>query len=148
MSTHLEAFAQGNDTRQQQIHYIENLLSQYTQEGTPWIIGGNFNLLPDWASYDRLPPHQQVYFSPETELHTLLTPYPAAPALADMSGPDSCQWYTSFPNDPAVKGQDRTIDYIFASNDLHINSRKVRQQGTLAISDHLPVIVEITVPET
>ena len=127
--------------------YIENLLGTYDRDGTPWIIGGDFNLLPDRASYDRLPPHQQIYFSPQTELNTLLKNYPSTPAVADMSGPDSCRWYTHFPNDPAVKGPDRTIDYIFSADNLQMTSRTVRYDGTLAISDHLPVIVEITIPD-
>ena len=58
MNTHLDAFAQGYDTMQQQIQYIEKLLGSYDNEGTPWLIGGDFNLLPDRAGYDRLPPHQ------------------------------------------------------------------------------------------
>ena len=147
MNNHLEAFAQGYDTMQQQVRYIENLLGTYDRDGTPWIIGGDFNLLPDRASYDRLPPHQQIYFSPQTELNTLLKNYPSTPAVADMSGPDSCRWYTHFPNDLAVKGPDRTIDYIFSADNLQMTSRKVRYDGTLAISDHLPVIVEITIPD-
>jgi endonuclease/exonuclease/phosphatase family metal-dependent hydrolase len=42
-------------------------------------------------------------------------------------------------------GPDRTIDYLFLSVDIKIKNKYVRQQDTLAISDHLPVVAEIVV---
>ena len=57
-------------------------------------------------------------------------------------------YYTHIANDPDAKGKaDRTIDYIFHSNGIETKSYNVRQKDTSTISDHLPLIVEIQIPE-
>src|SRR4029079_838374 len=46
LDTHLDAFAQGSDTMAPQGAHSETLLASLPSAGLPWVIGGDFNLLP------------------------------------------------------------------------------------------------------
>ncbi|MFT6803673.1 MAG: endonuclease/exonuclease/phosphatase family metal-dependent hydrolase, partial [Nitriliruptoraceae bacterium] len=50
------------------------------------------------------------------------------------------------PNDPAVDGTDRTIDFLFHSPTLMLGTHRVLRGDALVISDHLPVIASYTLP--
>ena len=68
--------------------------------------------------------------------------------LEVMGGDNKAQYFTHIANDPDAKGKaDRTIDYVFHSDRIQTISYNVRQKDTEAISDHLPLIVEIKIPE-
>ena len=145
MDTHLDAFAQGSDTMKKQIAYVNNLLSKKEKKGEKWLIGGDFNLLPPGGTeYNALPDAQKAYFNKDTEIKILFDRYNVLPNYDDLNGKDFKKWYTHFPNDPAVKAPDRTIDYIFYSKELKLLTKKVRSSDTLDISDHLPVIAEFS----
>lgn len=146
LNTHLEAFAQGSDTMQRQVEMVESLLEGLTREGKPWVIGGDFNLLPPGQAHSLLPGGQQAYFQPETELRRLFDKFQAIPSQAEVNSADAARWFTHFPNDPAVKAPDRTIDYFFLSPHLEIGEHWVRQEDTMKISDHFPVILETKLP--
>lgn len=145
LNTHLEAFAQGSDTMEKQVAETQALVQRLTDEGYPWVIGGDFNLLPPGA-YDRLSDDQKRYYKPETELARLYDHFQAVPSLADVEGENYQQWYTHFPNNPAVTAPNKTIDYFFLSPHIEVLTSTVRQHDTLSISDHLPVVVEVAVP--
>lgn len=145
MNTHLDAFAQGSDTMQRQVDLVGDLLDQMSRSGRPWLIGGDFNLLPPVAgAYERLKDHEQAAYLPETELRALYERYQVVPGAAETGGPDAARWFTHFPNDPRVGAPDRTIDYIFFSDDVALGARTVRQHDTRAISDHFPIVVELS----
>lgn len=145
LNTHLDAFAQGSDTMQRQVALVTGLLDELSKAGTSWLIGGDFNLLPPVAgAYERLKDHERTAYLPETELRALFERYPAVPGRAETEGPDAAAWFTHFPNDPRVGAPDRTIDYIFFSPDLTLGARHVRQHDTRTISDHFPVVAELT----
>lgn len=147
LNTHLDAFAQGSDTMTRQVQQVDAILSQLTQAGLPWLIGGDFNLLPPTPdAYQRLIPSHQSYYNPETEIIPLYERYQAVPSLAEVTSPEYQRWFTHYPNDPAIAGPDRTIDYLFLSPALGLGEHYVRQHDTLTISDHLPLIAEITLP--
>lgn len=147
LNTHLEAFAQGSNVMEQQVAQTQDLLQRLTDRGYDWIIGGDFNLIPPEASYIRLSDEQKRHDKPETELVHLYDNFQAVPSLADLEGENHQQWYTHFPNNPAVPAPNRTIDYFFLSPKIQVRNAFVRQHDTLDISDHLPVIAEIAVPE-
>ena len=146
LNTHLDAFAQGSDTMQRQVAETRDLLDDLTAAGEPWVIGGDFNLLPPGRQYDDLRPPQQAYYLEDTELSVLTDAYGSVPSVDEANGDDREQWFTHVPNDPAVEGPDRTIDYLFHSPEVTLGEHAVRGEDTLDISDHLPVVVEYTLP--
>jgi endonuclease/exonuclease/phosphatase family metal-dependent hydrolase len=145
INTHLDAFAQGNDTMQRQVAMTRSLLDQLQAEGTPWVLGGDFNLLPP-GQYARLPASQRSWYSPNSELQSLAERFAMVPALHDANGDEQARWYTHYPNDPTVSGPDRTLDYLFYSPQLTLLDAHVRQHDTLRISDHLPVVARLLLP--
>lgn len=147
LNTHLDAFAQGTDTMQQQVAQTKGLLDDLTAAREPWVIGGDFNLLPPGSQYEGLPPAQQAYYEPDSELSVLTDTYESVPSLEEADGPDAERWFTHVPNDPAVDGPDRTIDFLFHAPNLALGDHAVRGADTLEISDHLPVVATYTLPD-
>jgi endonuclease/exonuclease/phosphatase family metal-dependent hydrolase len=145
VNTHLGDFKPGDDTVQRQVAATTQLLNAFEQAGTPWISGGDFNLLPQ-GQYQRLPAAQREHYAPDSELHALWDKYPMIPSNEDVNGDEPRKWYTRFPNDPRVSGPDRTQDYLFYSPTLKRVDAQVRQADTLLISDHLPVIARFLLP--
>ena len=146
MNTHLDAFDQGTDTMEKQVEFVDNLLTQRTQEKYSWLIGGDFNLLAPGKSYNRLQNDQKPHYKEKSELALLFKKYKSMPNLHEINGNDYKRWFTHNPNDPRVKFPDRTIDYMFMSNDIKLKKHYVRQKDTIKISDHFPLIAEIIIP--
>ncbi len=140
MNTHLDAFSQGTDTMQRQIARVDELLSERQKQGIPFLITGDFNLLPPGKGRGRLPEHIQPRFNEKPEIKVLYDKYAAIPSLAQANGPEAAKWYTHLPNDPAITKPDRTIDYMFYDKKLKLLAHRVRQGDTWKISDHLPLI--------
>lgn len=141
MNTHLDAFAQGTDAMEKQVLKTRAVLQS---AGERVLIGGDFNLLPDQASRDRLPPEHQAYYNPQTELKQILEIYSSMPSLQEAAARPE-QWFTHYPNDPLAKGPDRTIDYFFYGKGLKVLDHRIRNEDTLKISDHLPLVAEFQV---
>ena len=146
LNTHFDAFAQGTDTMQRQVAQAADLLADLTSTGRPWVFGGDLNLLPPGPQYDDLGDVQRAYYLPDSELAVLTDVYPVVPSLEEAGGPDRADFYTHFPNGGGVEGPDRTIDYVFVSPLLELGAHSVRSADTLDISDHLPVLAEVTLP--
>ena len=121
------------------------LLDKFESQGTPWLIGGDFNLLPI-GQFLRLPAELRAGYSPDSELHLLWEKYPMVPSNPEATGIDRELWLTHFPNDPRVQAPDRTLDYLFYSPKLQRIEAYVRQEDTLSISDHLPVMGRFLLP--
>jgi endonuclease/exonuclease/phosphatase family metal-dependent hydrolase len=147
MTTHLDIVVPGTDTKVVQVGQINKLLAGLTETGVPWVIGGDFNLLPfDEAAYQRLPVAHQKSYNPQSEIKPLYDNYQAIPSQAEVTGANFAQWFTRFPNDPALPQPDRTVDYLFLPATVKIGDHYVRQKDTLKISDHFPVIAVIQLP--
>ncbi|MFJ4145359.1 endonuclease/exonuclease/phosphatase family protein [Pseudomonas sp. NPDC089734] len=144
INTHLSA-QPDDDTRLRQIQTTGKLLDRFESSGTPWLIGGDFNLLP-LGQYQRLPAEQQARYNADSELHTLWDKYPMIPSNNEASGIERNRWLTHFPNDTRVSGPDRTLDYLFYSPSLKRIDARVRRDDTLLISNHLPVIGRFLLP--
>ena len=145
INTHFDAFAQGDDTMQRQVAMTDGLLQQLQSAGTPWVLGGDLNLLPP-GQFRHLPEDQRGWYAANSELQDLARRYPMIPSLQQSSGAQQAEWYTHYPNDPAARGPDRTLDYLFYSPSLTPLASQVRQHDTLGISDHLPVIGRFFLP--
>ena len=147
MTVHLDLYVPGTNTKDVQLEEINKILTSLSDAGIPWLIGGDFNLLPyDDAAYNRLLPDHQKYYNPRSEIKFLSDHYQVVPSMEEMSGSNYAKWFTRWPNDPAIPAPDRTLDYIFVSDSMTIGEHYVRQEDTLKISDHLPVISEIQLP--
>ncbi|MGE6386252.1 endonuclease/exonuclease/phosphatase family protein [Pseudomonas sp. NPDC078416] len=144
-NTRLSDAEPGGDVRKRQVASVRQLQQTFEQNGTLWITGGDFNLLPQ-GQYQRLPAEQRVPFAVESELRDLWERFPMIPSNEDVTGEDRRKWYTRFPNDPRISGPDRTQDFLFHSPKLKRVEARVRQADTLLISDHMPVIARFRVP--
>ncbi|BFT59719.1 endonuclease/exonuclease/phosphatase family protein [Pseudomonas moorei] len=145
LNTHLDRATQLDDTLQTQISAVTKVLDKFESRGTPWLIGGDFNLLP-LGQYQRLPSEQRTPYSADSALHALWDKYPMIPTNNEASGIDRARWLTHYPNDPGVSGPDRTVDYLFYSPRIKRVEARVRQDDTLRISDHLPLIARFLLP--
>lgn len=145
INTHLDAFAQGDDTMQQQVAMTTRLLDQLQSQGTPWVLGGDFNLLPP-GQYQRLSAEQRSWYAAHSELQQLAMRYPMIPSTQQASGPGQAAWYTHAPNRAGPPRADRTLDYLFHSPQLTLLDAQVRQHDTLEISDHLPLLARLLLP--
>lgn len=146
-NTHLSAFSQNTNTLERQVEQVYQQLKASENKGRNFIIGGDFNLLPNDAAYKRLGKVEQAYYNPETELKKLLRAYPSVPSQATMQSQDYAKHYTMFPNGSSGKSPDRTIDYLFYSPRLELGTHEVLQENTLHISDHLPIVAEFRLPK-
>ncbi|PRA54813.1 MULTISPECIES: endonuclease/exonuclease/phosphatase family protein [Pseudomonas] len=147
LNTHLDRAVQPDDTLQHQVVAVAKVLDQYEARGTPWLIGGDFNLLP-LGQFQRLPAEQRTPYSADSALHLLWDKYPMIPTNNEASGINRERWLTHYPNDPGLNGPDRTVDYLFYSSRIKRVEAEVRQDDTLRISDHLPVIARFLLPAT
>ncbi|MGZ0785577.1 endonuclease/exonuclease/phosphatase family protein [Pseudomonas saponiphila] len=145
LNTHLERAQRADDTHQRQVTAIAKVLDKLESRGTPWLIGGDFNLLP-LGQYQRLSEAQRAPYQIDSPLHLLWDKYPMIPSNTQASGVDRARWLTHYPNDPNLDGPDRTVDYLFYSPRLKRVESRVRQDDTLRISDHLPVLARFLLP--
>jgi endonuclease/exonuclease/phosphatase family metal-dependent hydrolase len=145
INTHLDAYNPNDDVLQRQVQATLKQLDTFESRGTPWLIGGDFNLLP-LGQYQRLAPEQRDGYAQDSELHLLWDKYPMIPNNADTAGDDRRHWLTHFPNDPRLSGPDRTVDYLFHSPKLTRADARVRGADTLLISNHLPLIARFLLP--
>ena len=127
--THLSAFSKGDGTMAKQvsrlIEWIESL-----PPNAPWILAGDFNLLPPDDSPSRLGADSQLYAESENPIAPLMKYKMAFP---DMMAPDS---FTYLPY--RSKKPDRKLDYLFYGGPLELIESEVIQSAN-QISDHLPL---------
>ena len=144
LNTHLDAFAQGSNTMEQQVDLVSDLLTSLDGDGLPWLIGGDFNLLPP-GQFDLMPDYERQNYQQKSELGKLTAKFQSIPTVEDATGPERTKWLTQFPNNPQIDHPNKTIDYIFYSENFKVDSAFVRQYDTWDISDHLPVVAEFTI---
>jgi endonuclease/exonuclease/phosphatase family metal-dependent hydrolase len=147
LTVHLDLYVPGTDTKDVQLREIDAVLVELNTAGIPWVLGGDFNLLPpDDASFSRLHPDHQKYYNTQSEIKYLFDRYQTVPSLEQVTGTDFAAWLTRWPNDPVIPAPDRTLDYFFFPDSLILGEHYVRLDDTLHIADHMPVIVEVTLP--
>lgn len=62
-NTHLDRASQPDETLQNQVSAVGKVLDRYESRGTPWLLGGDFNLLP-LGQFQRLPNEQRTPTQP------------------------------------------------------------------------------------
>ncbi|WP_407312536.1 endonuclease/exonuclease/phosphatase family protein [Pseudomonas sp. nanlin1] len=145
INTHLDAYSAADDTQLRQVQTLSKTVDKLEAQGTAWLVGGDLNLLP-LGQQRRLPNEQRDRYSPASDLHLLWDTYPMIPSNSEAAGADRAAWLTHFPNDPSTHAPDRTLDYLVHSPRLQRVEGRVRQEDTLSISDHLPVVGRFLLP--
>jgi len=146
LTTHLSAFAKGSNTLPQQIKQIDQHLQSLKQAETPWVIGGDFNLLPP-DTYYLLAESQREPHEEKSAITTLYRNYPAIPNYKQTQSSTRANWFSYNPNDPRVNTADRTIDYYFYSPKLSLQHAFIENKKFTALSDHLPMIATFLIPK-
>lgn len=143
LNTRLQPYKPRNDAQARQLQAVAERVDRLESLGTPWLLGGDFNLLP-LGQYRRLEPAEQPAYSPADDLHLLWDRYPMIPSNVQAGGANRADWFTHFP--PTANGPDRTLDYLVHSPRLRQLEARVRQEDTLGISDHLPLMGRFLLP--
>lgn len=143
MNTHYEAFTRGTDISQREVAATMTHLQNLTAQGTPWIIGGDFNLLPP-GQYERIAPDSQKYYNHPTEITPLYEQFqPIIPPSHNLTDEEMTQWFSLLPNNEQYTKPVVTLDHFFTSHNLKIQNSHIRHENTYHISDHLPLITTI-----
>lgn len=142
LNTHFDAWGEGSGLMQRQVETTLSVIDSLERQQIPWVLGGDLNLLPDDGNrqWDRLTKEHGQGFDEQTALAAMSGRFRQIPSLEVLTGPNPEKGYTHFPNDPSVTGPDRTLDYLFYSGQWRLCNAYVRQQDTLDVSDHLPVV--------
>lgn len=150
LNTHFDAWGEGTGVMQKQVALTHSRLKQLDTSGIPWVLGGDLNLLPPdgQRQWQNITEKKTGAYDQLTALKPLYDDYNAVPSLANLVGEQASHWYTHYPNNPKVTEPDRTIDYLFYSKQWRATETSVRQHDTLDVSDHLPVIATLVLPES
>jgi endonuclease/exonuclease/phosphatase family metal-dependent hydrolase len=150
INTHYEAWAAGTGLMEKQVAKTQALLEALDDQGTPWILGGDLNLLPpdDNRQRQRIVAAGTGNYDENPQIQLLYDSYRGIPSLQHLRSGDPRAWYTHFPNDPTVAEPDRTIDYQFYSDQWLLDEAYIIQDYALEISDHLPVVGNYSLPKS
>jgi endonuclease/exonuclease/phosphatase family metal-dependent hydrolase len=144
LNTHLEAFPKGTDVMARQVDHVLLRLDSLDQKGVPWIIGGDFNLLPpgQWAHLDF---EERGCHREPSEISAIFERYAGVPVPSSASGEQMRDFMTFTKRIEGDRVPIRTLDYFFTSPKVEIKSYAVRQAGVKHLSDHLPLVAEFVV---
>ncbi len=141
LNTHLSAFSYGDGTLQRQVDKILERLGELDARGFPWILAGDFNMLPPGESGKRLGVEAKYYAETSSPLAKLTERYRTA-VSPEAYGRDPKRYYTYIKY--GAKQPDRRIDYIFVSRDIEVHDVRVVHQPSYS-SDHLPLLLTASV---
>jgi len=129
-NTHLSAFSFGDGTLDKQVDTLAAWMDSHPPD-QPWLLAGDFNLLPPTDDPERLALSRPLYASAgDNPLRKLIPRFQVALDTADPA------LRTYLPHGSAAA--DRTIDYIFYGGPLSLEGAGVLREKH-ALSDHLPL---------
>ncbi len=128
--THLSAFSYGDGTLSGQIEALDKWMST-KPANQPWILAGDFNLLPPGDSPKRLGESAKLYAEKDNPLSTIIPKYKTA--FQNQLAPEN-RTYLPF----GAEKPDRKIDYIFYGGPIKLVDSKVLLEQS-PHSDHLPL---------
>jgi endonuclease/exonuclease/phosphatase family metal-dependent hydrolase len=141
LNTHLSAFSFGDGTLARQVRKLLKRLEELDRKGWPWILAGDFNMLPPGDDPSRLEDDTVHYPRRPNPIAKLYERYTPAVTLEDYRKKPR-RYYTYLPY--GATEPDRKIDYVFASDRVRIHSARVIKSDRPA-SDHLPLVVTASV---
>jgi endonuclease/exonuclease/phosphatase family metal-dependent hydrolase len=128
--THLSAFSHGDGTMERQVRLLKAWMSSRPPD-QPWVLAGDFNLLPPGDDPKRLGEDASLYAGSANPIgnvlpnHRIVTEDPLSPGARTYLPYGSTE-------------PDRKIDYIFVGGPVKVlGSAVLRQYSDL--SDHLPI---------
>jgi Metal-dependent hydrolase len=145
LNTHLEAFDRGTNIMERQVGKLLAELESLDREGLPWIIGGDFNLLPPGQCL-RLTPEERGSHTDPSAIIPVFERYHGIPTVKDSIGANMREFFTFSRSAGRGRVPVRTLDYLFPASDVQVLRYEVRQQGTQELSDHFPLIAEFKLP--
>jgi len=145
LNTHLEAFPKGTNVMERQIQKVLGRLNALGHRNQPWILGGDFNLLPPGQSARLTAETRGIHREP-SEIGSIYERYAGVPTVAEAIGQQMDRCFTFSQRSGANRIPVRTLDYLFAGPTMTIGRYSVQQEGMLNVSDHLPLIAEFALP--
>jgi len=144
LDTHLSAFSHGDGTLPRQIEAVRRLALRTRDAGRAVVLAGDFNALPPGDDPTRLPPADHVLYQVEGDQDSPITPLyqdlvPALPLEAIRRRPERSYTYAPY----GLGRVDRMIDHVFTAGPVEVHDVSV-QQDRHDISDHMPIVVELT----
>lgn len=129
--THLSAFSRGDGTLDAQIDRLVQWI-EARPEGQPWVLAGDFNLLPPGFDKSALSPEKAELYADETNpIEKMLPEYRTI--IEDHLAPANATYVAV----GETKG-DRKIDYVFVGGPIEVIEAGVVEKYH-ALSDHLPL---------
>jgi len=141
LNTHLSAFSRGDGTLPRQVEQLRQRCQQLEDEGVPWILAGDLNLLPPGDDPARLGEDASLYADDDNPLQLLFDTGFRSAIAVDPPFPGKVGTYLPF----GTAAADRTLDYVFVSEGIDVLSATVLDAYT-DISDHLPLLVSLEIP--
>jgi endonuclease/exonuclease/phosphatase family metal-dependent hydrolase len=145
LNTHLEAFPKGPQVMEDQIQKVLERLNCSSRENQPWVLGGDFNLLPP-GQLARLKPDTRGIHGEPSEIGSIFERYPGVPTVAAATGNQMDQCFTFTGRSGGSRIPIRTLDYLFVAPAVTIERYSVEQEGMMQVSDHLPLSADFTLP--
>ena len=145
LNTHLDAFPKGTDIMDRQVQKLNQILADLDRQNRPWIIGGDFNLLPP-GQRTRLPVEQRGAHTEPSAITEIYQRYHGVPTIHDATARGMEQYFTFTRRVDSDRIPIRTLDYFFIAPSVSVEKYCVRQNGMLECSDHLPVVAEFRLP--
>jgi endonuclease/exonuclease/phosphatase family metal-dependent hydrolase len=145
LNTHLEAFPKDTDVMERQVEKVLWRLKTLDDQNLAWILGGDFNLLPPGQSARLNPQGRGIHREP-TEIRSIYEKYAGVPTVADATGEHMRHYFTFTRRVGAIRLPVRTLDYFFAAPRVTIEDYAVVQEGTMDLSDHLPLTARFRLP--
>ena len=138
-STHLSAFSFGDGTLEKQVAQVAEWMAT-RPESQPWILAGDFNLLPPGDDKQRLATERDLYADDANPIEALFPRFQEV--CEDPLAPEHRTYLPFGESEP-----DRKIDYVFYGGPLKLVEAEVLREAS-HISDHLPIraVFEIVDP--
>ncbi|MCB9683275.1 MAG: endonuclease/exonuclease/phosphatase family protein [Alphaproteobacteria bacterium] len=139
--THLSAFSKGDGTLDKQVAVLDQRAAEVETRHEPWLLAGDLNALPPGDDASRLGHDAALYAEDTSPVKRLFDRYDAVVPLPQLLG-DAQRWRTYIPFGADLP--DRVLDYVFVGR--AVDTGTVQVLPVLDASDHLPILVEITLP--
>ncbi len=138
--THLSAFSYGDGTLARQVEVVEAWMDAQSKDpAQPWILAGDFNMLPPGDDPGRLSKEGDLYREERNPIEALIPRFRTVFPVADLLN-ESARTYTPFGRD----APDRKIDYVFIGGPIEVVGARA-DRAHVDLSDHLPLVAELRI---